>query len=331
MRKGQVTRRSILRLTGWTTAGILSPRFMQGTSWEVRTEVEHRLSGVWIFGVTPMRNRNGKIEIDLDGVRMNTRFFVSQPGIPVVAVCGGTGEFSDLTAQENRMVVAAAAQEKKNRLLLSGVGGNTTAETVGLAEAAEEAGADAVLVMPSAVIAERGEEALYQHYVDIARSVGVGVVPYRRGDKTFGIETIKRLMELPNLLAVKDFLGDVEFIRKMVQETEGRMPIFPAHERLAPFVHLAGASGFTSGHANFAPEASTRIWRLAQDGKYRDAVSMGEPFRRLDDLRSRYGDILLKAGLEIRGMAGGPMKRGPKELPSEGRSALEKIIRELEA
>ena len=106
--------------------------------------------------------------------------------------------------------------------------------------------------------------------------------------------------------------------------------VVPAHERMAPFSHLAGATGITSGHANFAPTRSIELWDLLRAGRTTDAMALSDRFAELDKLRATYGDVLIKAGLELRGLAGGPLRKAPAPLPVEGRHALERVMRSLD-
>ena len=125
-----------------------------------------------------MLMRNGKAEVDLEGVATNMKSFAAQRDPFSVAVCGGSGEFYELTEEERRRALAAAAREKGNRLLLGGVGGDTTKATVASAQAAEEAGADVLLLMPSEVIARKGEAVLLNLYLEVAKSVSIGVIGF---------------------------------------------------------------------------------------------------------------------------------------------------------
>ena len=75
--------------------------------------------------------------------------------------------------------------------------------------------------------------------------------------------------------------------------------------------------------------AQTRITPRLIDSLYTEAMVLADKFADLDRLRAKYGDILLKAGLELRGLAGGPLRLKPEPLPAEGRQALERAMRDL--
>jgi dihydrodipicolinate synthase/N-acetylneuraminate lyase len=294
-----------------------------------REAARAHFAGVALFAMTPMRLREGRVEVDFDGFARNMRFYVGHQGPYSLAVCGAVGEYHVLTPEERQRLMTIAAAEKGRRFLVAGAGGDTTREAIANAQAAEQAGADAALVLPSEAIGNQGDAALLRHFQEIARSVGIGVIPYRSPSTLFGLETVLRLLDQPNIVAVKEQTGDLRFIREAGVKTAGRIPLVPAHERLAPFNHLAGATGITSGHANFTASRSIELWQWLGEGRLEEAMALADQFADLDRLRAKYGDVLLKAGLELRGLAGGPLRRTPAPLPAEGRQALERAMRDL--
>jgi dihydrodipicolinate synthase/N-acetylneuraminate lyase len=294
-----------------------------------RDAARTHFAGIAIFAITPMRLQNGRAEVDFDGFARNLRFFVKHPSGYSLAVCGAVGEYHLLTPEERTRLVTIAAAEKGSRLLVAGAGGDTTREAIANAEIAQKAGADAAVILPSAAVGKGGDAALLAHFLEIARAVDFGVIPYRSPSTLFGLDTVMRLVDQPNILAVKEQTGDLRFLRDADVKTGGRIPLVPAHERMAPFSHLAGATGITSGHANYATARSIELWQWLRAGRTKDAMALADQFAELDVLRAKYGDVLIKAGLELRGLAGGPMRQNPSPLPAEGRAALERAMRGL--
>ena len=294
------------------------------------TERQH-FDGIAIFAITPMRLRDGRAEVDFDGFERNMRFYLGHDGAYSLAVCGAVGEYHVLTPEERGRLIGIAAAVKGKRLLVAGAGGDTTRDAIANVQAAEKAGADAAVLLPSEAVGKGGDSALLSHYLEIARSVGIGVIPYRSPVTRFDVDTVVRLLDHPSILAVKEQTGDLRFIRDAAVRTNGRMPLVPAHERMAPFSHLAGATGITSGHANFVPASSMELWQMLRSGRPQEAMALADRFAALDTLRATYGDVLIKAGLELRGLAGGPLRKDKEALPAEGRRALEGVMREMGA
>ena len=323
-----MTRREALLRLG-AGAGLARRGQAAGVSATARTrDTERRhFDGIAIFAITPMRLREGRADVDFDGFERNMRFYVGHDGAYSLAVCGAVGEYHVLTPEERSRLIGIAAAVKGKRLLVAGAGGDTTREAIANVQAAERAGADAAVLLPSEAVGKGGDSALLAHYLEIARSVGIGVIPYRSPATRFNVDTVVRLLDQPSILAVKEQTGDLRFIREAAVRTNGRMPLVPAHERMAPFSHLAGATGITSGHANFAPTRSIELWQLLRKGRTQEAMALADRFAELDSLRATYGDVLIKAGLELRGLAGGPLRKDTAALPEDGRRALERIMR----
>jgi 4-hydroxy-tetrahydrodipicolinate synthase len=326
-----MNRREALGTIGLGTASILARTAIPDAFAApiTREAARKHFSGVVIFPMTPMVLRNGRAEVDFDGFARNMRFYVSHQGAYSLAVCGAVGEYHDLTPEERQKMFSIAAGAKGSRFLIAGAGGDTTRDAIANAQIAEKAGADAAVILPSEAIGKGGDKAMLAHFVEIARASGIGVIPYRSPLTPFSLDTAQRLLEQPNILAIKEQTGDLRFIRDAHVKTSGQIPLVPAHERLAPFNHLAGASGFTSGQANFAARRSIELWDMLGAGRTKEAMALADQFADLDRLRATYGDVLLKAGLELRGLAGGPLRKKPVPLPAEGRAALERAMRTM--
>ena len=294
-----------------------------------RDKTRAHFNGISLFAMTPMRPHPERPEVDYDGFTRDLRFYVGHKGTFTLAVCGAVGEYFALTPEERERLYAIAAAEKRGRLLVAGASGDTTREAIANAEAAEKAGADVALVLPSEKIGKSGDAAMRSHFLEIARAVDIGVIPYRSPYTLFSLDTVEALLEAPNIVAVKEQTGDLRFIREAVVRTKNGIPLVPAHERMAPFNYLAGASGITSGHANYTTSRSIELWEALRAGRTDEAMVLADKFADLDRLRARYGDVLLKAGLELRSLAGGPLRLKPEPLPAEGRQALERAMHGL--
>lgn len=322
----RISRRYLMVIAGGAVASVLSDL----RSDALATPADYsRYRGIVLFAMTPMRLNGDRREVDFQGFERNMAHLASQPGDFCIAVAGAVGEIADLTIEEHAELVKIAAAKKGSRFLIAGARGNTASEVLAQARTAEAAGVDAVLVLPSKVIGSRGDDAMLNHYLEVARSLNIGVIPYRHASTPFSLDVVLQFSKQPNIIGVKDQVADLTFTRKLVVETGGKMPTFLAHERMAPYVYLAGAKGLTSGHANYTLEHTLRLWDLLEEGRFKEAMKLSDVFARLDELRAEYGDILLKYGLELRGLAGGPMRKGPVKLAPEGRVRLKKVLDSL--
>ncbi len=94
--------------------------------------------------------------------------------------------------------------------VIAGAGSNNTAEAIDLAQHAEEAGADAVLVV-TPYYNKPTQEGLYQHFKAVNDAVGIPIIIYNippRSVIDMSVETMARLYELKNIVGVKDATGE---------------------------------------------------------------------------------------------------------------------------
>jgi 5-dehydro-4-deoxyglucarate dehydratase len=293
-------------------------------------DLKECLKGIHIFAITPFIMTDDQTPpVDYEGVKKNARFFAALEGERVITVCGGTGEFHSLTETENREIVAAAASEVKGKSpLISGIGG-ATESAIRMATAAAEAGSDVVLVMPCEEIIEKGEPAIFQHHAAIAAAVDIGLMPYRHKNSPFSIDLVLRFLEIPNVVALKDESGDINWFRDMILATEKQLPGITGSEMLAPYYYLAGGSGITTGMACLTPRLSLEQYRAAAKGDYHGALRIRDKLAPITKFRSQTGNTMLKAGLEMMGLAGGPIRETKAVISDEDRKTLRKLLVEL--
>ena len=286
---------------------------------------EH-MKGTFIFAITPFKVLDdGSTHVDEEGVRKNTAFFASQKGPHVIVVCGGTGEIASLSLEEATTVVRNASLYKEDALLISGVRGDTKL-AVQMARSVEEAGADVVLVMPEPTVVERGEDGIYAHHVAISEAIEIGMMPFRNNAAALSVELAKRLNEIPNVVALKDEAGNLDLFRKTVVATGGQLPCIMGGEMLAPYYFLAGAKGFTTGVANLLPHLSIALCEAGLAGDYEKAQEIRDILVPITELRGRAGNAMLKGGLELLGLAGGPIRDTGAVITDEHREELRTIL-----
>src|ERR1700678_3666752 len=120
---------------------------------------------------------------------------------------GTTGESPTLSHQEHRDVVEWCVNQARGRVpIVAGAGSNSTREAVELAQHAENAGADAVLVV-TPYYNKPTQEGLYQHFKAINDAIGIPIIIYNipaRSVIDMSVETMQRLFELKNIAGVKD-------------------------------------------------------------------------------------------------------------------------------
>jgi 4-hydroxy-tetrahydrodipicolinate synthase len=167
-----------------------------------------RFTGSFVALLTPFRD--GKV--DEDAFRAFVEWHIEQ-GTQGLVPCGTTGESPTLSHAEHRRVTELCIEQAAGRVpVLAGAGSNSTAEAIGLAQHAQEAGADGALVV-TPYYNKPTQEGMYQHYKAIAEAIDIPVLIYNipgRSVVDMSVETMKRLAEdFGNIVGVKDATYDL--------------------------------------------------------------------------------------------------------------------------
>jgi 4-hydroxy-tetrahydrodipicolinate synthase len=129
-----------------------------------------------------------------------------------IVPCGTTGESPTLSHVEHRRVTEMAIEVAKGRIpVIAGAGSNSTEEAVALARHAEQAGADALLVV-TPYYNKPTQEGLYRHFKAVHDATGLPIIVYNippRSVIDMSVETMARLAELPRIAGVKDATNDL--------------------------------------------------------------------------------------------------------------------------
>jgi len=287
--------------------------------------------GVYVFVMTPFKtstDARGRHPVDLNGVEGNVRSFSSVRGEKTMVLCGGSGEIDSLSPGEIVDVSAAAVAGASGRCkVVCGVRGpNPTA--VKIARGVEDAGADALLVMPHAPIVKKGDAAIWDRHRQIAKAVDLGFLPFRAPTQTLSIDLVKRFSKLPQVAAIKEESGAVDWVRTGCHVTGNAIPfITGGGENMVPYYYLAGAVGFTTGMANLTLPLSIKLHNASLAGRWKQAMTLRDEFEPLTEMRQVLGNAMLKAGLEMMGLAGGPIRATGQRLDRSDRAKVRRLLR----
>ncbi len=228
-----------------------------------------RLRSVFVTTVTPFEADGG---IDYGRVGANAEFLV-ESGIAVLVPCGNTGEFSSLGLDECNRVTAATVEAVGGRaVVIAGIGWSLPM-AIELAKHASESGADGVMAHhPVHTYIDR--EGLRRYYEGLIEALDIGLVLYKRGPELTD-ELVGALAESEKVVGVKYAVNDLNAFANLVHDSTGDVAwLCGTAERWAPFFHLAGAVGFSSGLANFAPGESLALFEALEAGEWERAMEL---------------------------------------------------------
>ncbi|QTX04523.1 5-dehydro-4-deoxyglucarate dehydratase [Agromyces archimandritae] len=228
---------------------------------------------------------------------------------------GGTGEGFSLTPEENARVIRAAVEASRPEVPVLGSAGGWTKNAIANAQAAEDAGAEGLLILPP-YLTECSQEGLREHVGAIADSTRLPLIVYNRANAVYSAETIASLAGAhENFIGFKDALGDIEHLAKVTSLNGDRLFYLgglPTAEVYALPLLQMGMSTYSSAMFNFVPEFALDFYR---DVRAQDRTAINEKLARFvlpyADIRDRgegYGVSIIKAGLDIIGRPVGPVR-----------------------
>ena len=202
--------------------------------------------------VTPFKNG----QLDEEAYRELIEFQI-QGGIHGIVPCGTTGESATLSHTEHKRVVETCIDQVKKRVVvIAGTGSNNTAESLELTKHAQEAGADAALMI-TPYYNKPTQEGLYQHFKTIADRTRIPIVVYNVPSRTsvnLLPETVARLGEFPNIVAIKEATGDLKQCAKVAQLCSDNITMLSGDDFTTLPLLAIGGKGVISVVSNIVPQ-----------------------------------------------------------------------------
>ena len=243
-------------------------------------EIKTRLQGSMVALITPMHPDG---QVDYKRLADLIDWQIEQGTHSLVAV-GTTGESATLSMQEHSEVIRYFVQHVKGRVpVIAGTGANNTMEAIKLTQDAADAGADcALLVAP--YYNKPPQEGLYQHYKAIAQAVNIPQMLYNVPGRTvvdIAQETVERLADIDNIVAIKDATGSVSRGEQLIKVVGDRIVILSGDDGTALELMKVGGKGNISVTANVAPKAMSETFAAGLRGDFDTADRINDVVKHL--------------------------------------------------
>ncbi len=285
-----------------------------------------KLRGVGVALITPFHEDGS---LDIDGFEAHAARVVDG-GVHCLVPCGTTGESATMTDAEQVEVIRAAVRVADGRVpVMAGAGANNTAVAVRRAEAAREAGADAVMSV-GPYYNKPPQEGLYQHFAAVAEAAGVPVIAYNVPGRTASNilpDTILRLAEIDNIVGVKEASGDLAQITTLlVKRPDGFLVLAGDDEMALPVIALGG-DGVVSVAGNEVPDGMAALVTAALSGDFDTAR---EHHHRLVDLMRvnfvETNPVPVKTAVELLGHGTAHFRLPLVPMTGPGRERLRQVL-----
>ena len=260
--------------------------------------------------------------------------YLSEHGTDTLVICGTTGESPTLSWQEEYelfQVVQKAVAGKT--AVVAGTGSNSTREAITATQKAAKLGLDGALsVVP--YYNKPPQEGLYQHFLAIAQAVPelplmLYNVPGRTG-QNLQPETVARLAEIPNIVAIKEASGDVDQASQIQRLTPPEFSLYSGDDSLTLPLLAIGAQGVVSIASHLVGEQLQQMVQAFIKGQPQAATQIHlKLFPLFKALFATTNPIPVKTALQLQGWPVGTT-RLPLSPPSEGvKQTLAAVLQEL--
>ena len=191
--------------------------------------------------------------------------------------CGTTGESATIGADEHRRVVETCVAVAAGRVpVIAGCGSNDTRHAIALTRAAREAGADAALHVPP-YYNRPNQAGIYAHLAAVAEAVDIPIVLYNVPSRTvtdIAVETMARLAEIPNVVAVKDATGNLARVSAQRLACKSGLAQLSGNDDMALGFMAMGGVGCVSVTANVAPRLCADFQDRCLKGDWNGALDL---------------------------------------------------------
>lgn len=217
-----------------------------------------KFEGSYVALITPFKE-NG--EVDEGKIRELVNYHIEN-GTAGIVPCGTTGEAPTLTFSEHEKVIKIVVEEVKGKIkVIAGAGSNNTDRAIELTKYAKKLGADAAL-STCPYYNKPTQRGLYEHYRKIAEEAKFPIMLYNVPGRTgtnIEAETVARLAEIPEIVAIKEATGSLEQMIKIQDLCGDKIEILSGEDHLILPMLSIGAKGVVSVVANIMPREMSEL------------------------------------------------------------------------
>lgn len=285
--------------------------------------------GILGFPIAPFTANN---KLDEKKLAHNIQFLLDE-GLEAIFVACAAGEYPSLSKEEyEAMVDVAVSVTNKKVPVYTGVGGNIQT-SLELAKISQDKGADGYLILPPYLVPGE-QEGLANYFKTIAESTSLNAIVYQRDQVALSIPSLEALADIPQVVGVKDGLGNMELNTLLTQTFKQRFSWLngmPLAEVTMPAYVPLGFDSYSSAISNYIPHISRKFYnavlnndQVLIDDLYQHVIL---PINNIRRQRNGYAVSLIKAGMEIVGIPVGQTVRLPiLPVEKEHYTQLEKIL-----
>lgn len=278
--------------------------------------------------ITPMKE-DGSVDYK-QAVRLAERLVSN--GSDGIVLSGTTGESPTLSFEEKIQLFSEIANELGGKTeIIAGTGSYNTAQSIALTKAAENTGVDGIMLV-TPYYNKPSQEGLYQHFKTIAENSSLPIMIYNIPGRTqvnLIPETVARLAEIPNIVAIKESSGNLEQVSYLRTITNEDFLIYSGDDSLTLPILSVGGCGVVSVAAHLVGRRIKAMVDAFFAGRVQEAASIHlELLQIFKTLFITTNPVPVKRSLEYLGFQTGPVRLPLVDLTQEEADKIRDTLRQ---
>ena len=253
-----------------------------------------------------------------------------ESGIRAVVICGTTGESPTLSDNEKLTMFQRAKEYVGDEaVIIAGTGSNSTEHAVALSIAAENLGADGLLIV-SPYYNKATAEGLTAHYSAVAKNVHIPIIAYNVPSRTgvdIPVSVYRELSKIPNIIGVKEASADISKVTKIRSACPSDFFIWSGNDDQAVPVMSLGGMGVISVLSNVMPVQTQAMAQAALAGDFDTAASLQiELLPLIELLFCEVNPIPVKAAMKLIGYDCGECRLPLTPMSAENMDRIQQLL-----
>ncbi|NWQ44636.1 4-hydroxy-tetrahydrodipicolinate synthase [Bacillus sp. EB106-08-02-XG196] len=268
-------------------------------------------------------------EVDFNAARTLVNYLIEN-GTDGLVVAGTTGESPTLTTEEKIALFKFVVEVSAGRVpVIAGTGSNNTRASISLTKLAEEAGVDGIMLV-TPYYNKPSQEGLFQHFKAIAETTSLPVMLYNipgRSVVNMSVETVVRLSEISNIVAIKEASGNLDAMAEMISRTSDDFTLYSGDDGLTIPVLSIGGAGVVSVASHIIGNEMQEMINQFKNGRVQEAaISHQRLLPIMKALFAAPNPTPVKAALNMQGVQVGGVRLPMVPLNDEEKSVLQKVL-----
>ena len=276
--------------------------------------------------ITPFKNGS----LDLDAVS-GLIHMQKIAGIAAITVCGTTGEAVTMSDSEKASLIEHCTRNSDGMEIIAGTGTNDTGKTLEQSLAAQEAGADALLIV-TPYYNKPTQDGLVRHFSYIADRVNIPIILYNVPSRTgvsLSPDACRALSGHPNINGIKYASSDLSALSNIIKKCGENLNVWSGNDDLTLPMIALGAKGCISVASNIIPREMVKLCELCLSGRFYEASKIHyELLPLMQSLFTVTNPIPIKTAASLMGLCGPQMRLPLCPMSEESERYLKRVLTE---